>query len=149
MFDTMNLDEVTLVLDIGRQANDTLSRWYELTFNNDDRHPIMTANLTVRFDEFDIACKGMRVDPFAVRSEAFVRIQSPHFGDKGRMATEVAWVKVRKNDTASEFTLYHLHHDDRAVVTYEYPQGLFGEVFESKGDAAHAFNAAVAKAGVK
>ena len=146
MFDLMNLDEVTLVLDIGRQANDTLTRWYELSFINDDGHPIMTANMTVRYDDFDRACAGLRVDPVEARVSAFVRVQSPHFGDKGRMATEVAWVKVKKGDTATILTLYHLDHDNRAVVMYEDAQGDFGEVFESRGDASRAFNAAVAKA---
>ncbi len=146
MFDPMNLDEVTLVLDIGATSNDSLSRWFELVFNNDDGHPIMTANLTVRYDDFDLACASMRVDPFEARTSAFVKVQSSHFGDKGRMATEVAWVKVKKNDTATILTLYHLHHDNRAVVVYEDAQGDFGEVFESRGDAAHAFNAAIAKA---
>lgn len=79
MFDMMNLDEVTLVLDIGGQANTDLSRWFELSFINDDDHPIMTTKMTVRFDEFDRVCKALRVDPVEARACAFIRIQSPHF----------------------------------------------------------------------
>lgn len=145
MFNNMNLDEITLVLDIGRQANDDLSRWYEMTFNNDDDHPVMTANLTVRFDRFDEACAALRVDPVEARNEAFVRIQSPHFGSNGRRAHEVAWVKVRKGDSSIEITLYHLEHDNRAVVVCDDQHGVDGEVFISRSDAAHAFNGSVAR----
>lgn len=146
MLNNMNLDAVELVLDIGRQANDDLSRWYTLVFINDEDCPVMNATMAVRYDRFTEACTELRIDPVEAAAAAFVTIQSPHFGPKGRRAVEKAWVQVRKDGVLVTLTLYHLDHDNRAVVTYESDAGIFGEVFESRGDAAFAFNAEVDKA---
>lgn len=144
MFNTMHLDEVTLILDIGGDvANDSLSRWWSLAFINEHDHAVMTAHMTVRYDDLAEVCNAANVDAEEARVGAFVRMQGAHFSGEGRMATEVAWVKVRK---ALTFTMYHLADDQRAVIVFENATGIFAEVFESRGDAAHAFNAEVAKA---
>lgn len=146
MLNNMNLDAVELVLDIGRQANDDLSRWYTLIFINNEDCPVMNATMAVHYDRFTEACTALRIDPVKAAAEAFVTIQSPHFGPRGHRAIEKAWVKTKAGMGSIEATLYHFEHDNRAVVVVEEVTGIYGEVFESRSDAANAFNREVAKA---